>query len=199
MPACIVAPWPSLKSPEGSPSPLSLDACGWTPRVVYYWVEAYTRGRDPDALRDRGRSGRPGLLTQEDPLCLLELLRRSPQDLGYFATEWTVPLLQEHLARCFGRHLSEDTLRRELHRLDYAWKRPRYILDPDPEMRGKRIRLQIKRLPPRSVVLAEDETNLLLFPPLRAAWSPRGQAKRVVLSGRNARRTVFGALNLRTG
>jgi hypothetical protein len=54
-------------------------------------------------------------------------------------------------------------------------------------------------LPPRSVVLAEDETDLLLFPPLRAAWSPRGQAKRVVLSGRNARRTVFGVLNLRTG
>ena len=54
-------------------------------------------------------------------------------------------------------------------------------------------------MPPRSVVLAEDETDLLLLPPLRAAWSPRGQAKRVVLSGRNARRTVFGALNLRTG
>jgi hypothetical protein len=54
-------------------------------------------------------------------------------------------------------------------------------------------------LPPRGVVLAEDETDLLLLPPLRAAWSPRGQAKRVVLSGRNARRTVFGALNLRTG
>ncbi len=49
------------------------------------------------------------------------------------------------------------------------------------------------------MVLAEDETDLLLFPPLRAAWSPRGQAKRVVLSGRNARRTVSGAMNLRTG
>jgi len=49
------------------------------------------------------------------------------------------------------------------------------------------------------VVLTEDETDLLLFPPLRAAWSPRGQAQRVLLSGRNARRVVFGALNLRTG
>jgi DDE superfamily endonuclease len=62
-----------------------------------------------------------------------------------------------------------------------------------------RIRRQIRQLPPRSVVLAEDETDLLLFPPLRAAWSPRGQPKRVVLCGRNARRTVFGAMNLRTG
>jgi hypothetical protein len=54
-------------------------------------------------------------------------------------------------------------------------------------------------LPPRSAVLAEDETDLLLFPPLRAAWSPRGHPKVVRLSGRNARRVVFGALNVRTG
>jgi hypothetical protein len=54
-------------------------------------------------------------------------------------------------------------------------------------------------LPPRSVVLAEDETDLLLFPPLRSAWSLRGQPKEVRLCGRNARRVVFGAMNLRTG
>jgi hypothetical protein len=49
------------------------------------------------------------------------------------------------------------------------------------------------------VVLAQDETDLLLFPPLRSCWSPVGQAKEVVLCGRNARRVVFGAMNLRTG
>ena len=54
-------------------------------------------------------------------------------------------------------------------------------------------------MPPRTALLAEDETDLLLFPPLRACWSPRGQPKEVSLSGRNARRVVFGALNLRTG
>jgi hypothetical protein len=48
-------------------------------------------------------------------------------------------------------------------------------------------------------VLAEDETDLVLFPPLRAVWSQRGDAARVWLSGKNARRVIFGALNLRTG
>jgi DDE superfamily endonuclease len=48
-------------------------------------------------------------------------------------------------------------------------------------------------------VLAQDETDLLLFPPLRASWSKRGAAAEVRLSGRNARRVIFGALNLRTG
>jgi transposase len=49
------------------------------------------------------------------------------------------------------------------------------------------------------VVLAMDETDVLLFPPLRAAWAKRGQQARVGLTGRNARRVIFGALNLRTG
>lgn len=48
-------------------------------------------------------------------------------------------------------------------------------------------------------MLVEDETDLLLFPPLRAGWSLRGEAAKVWLSGWNARRVVFGALNLRTG
>jgi DDE superfamily endonuclease len=57
----------------------------------------------------------------------------------------------------------------------------------------------VRALPRRSVLLAEDETDLLLFPPLRAAWSKRGAAAEVWLSGRNARRVVFGAMNLWTG
>jgi transposase len=48
-------------------------------------------------------------------------------------------------------------------------------------------------------VLAEDETDILLFPPLRSAWAKRGQQARVSLTGRNASRVLFGALNLRTG
>jgi DDE superfamily endonuclease len=69
-----------------------------------------------------------------------------------------------------------------------------------PSARKKRrIRRQIRALPRRSVVLAQDETDLLLFPPLRAGWSKRGDVAKVWLSGRNARRVIFGAMNLRTG
>src|SRR4051794_17473531 len=96
------------------------------------------QSHDPDVLRDSDRSGRPSLLTGEDRVCLLELLQHSPQDFDYAATEWTVGLLQEHLRRCTGKRLSEDTLRRELHGLDYGWKRPRHALDPDPQRGGKK-------------------------------------------------------------
>jgi transposase len=54
-------------------------------------------------------------------------------------------------------------------------------------------------LPARTVLLAQDETELLLLPPLRAGWARRGQPAPVPISGQNARRTVFGSLHLRTG
>jgi hypothetical protein len=57
--------------------------------------------------------------------------------MGYDAVNWTVPLLQEHLRTCAGRWLSDDTIRRELDRLGYTWKRFRYVLPPDPEREKK--------------------------------------------------------------
>lgn len=44
-----------------------------------------------------------------------------------------------------------------------------------------------------------DETALREFPPLRAAWARRGEQAEVVISGRNSRRVLFGAVNSATG
>jgi len=44
-----------------------------------------------------------------------------------------------------------------------------------------------------------DETALREFPPLRAGWSKGGQPALVTISGRNARRTLCGALNVTSG
>jgi transposase len=44
-----------------------------------------------------------------------------------------------------------------------------------------------------------DETTLREFPPLRASWAKRGQQREVVITGRNGRRVIHGALNARTG
>jgi transposase InsO family protein len=67
------------------------------------------------------------------------------------------------------------------------------------QRKKRRIRQQLRGLPPHAVQLFEDETDLLLFPPLRAAWGRRGQPLEVRLSGANARRVVFGAINIDTG
>lgn len=48
-------------------------------------------------------------------------------------------------------------------------------------------------------VWVADETALRECPPLRAGWSRTGQPAAVVISGRNKRRTIFGALHVGTG
>lgn len=49
------------------------------------------------------------------------------------------------------------------------------------------------------MILFTDWTLLRLFPPLRAAWAPVGSAGTVPITGANAKRVLFGAINLRTG
>lgn len=110
---------------------------GVTRQSVYNWIAVYQRGHNPSALGDAPRSGRPCLWSQERQALLLALLETSPDRLGYFAVNWTVPLLQEQIARETGFRLSEDTIRRELQRQRYVWKRYRYVLDPDPDREKK--------------------------------------------------------------
>jgi hypothetical protein len=77
---------------------------------------------------------------------------------------------------------------------------PAMFSNPTPSARKKRrIRRQIRALPRRSVVLVEDETDLMMFPPLRAGWSLKGEPAAVHISGWNARRVIFGTMNLMTG
>lgn len=48
-------------------------------------------------------------------------------------------------------------------------------------------------------MLFTDWTLLRLFPPLRAAWAPVGTPGVVPITGANAKRVLFGAINLHTG
>ena len=84
---------------------------------VYNWIEAYRDAHDPVDLVDAAHVGRPHLLDEDGTALLRSLLDCSPQDLGYFATNWTVPLLQEHLQHTTGQFLSDETIRRGLRRL----------------------------------------------------------------------------------
>jgi hypothetical protein len=77
------------------------------------------------------------LCSKEAEAIVRRLLKHTPDQLGYFAVNWTVPLLQEELRHQLRRNLSGDTVRRVLHRLKYRWKRSRYVLMPDPEREKK--------------------------------------------------------------
>jgi transposase len=108
-----------------------------TRQSVYNWVEDYLRDHDPAALADAPRMGCPGFWTGESRRLLWYLLDHSPEEFGYPDANWTLRLFREQLDDGLGHEPSEDTVRRELHRLGYVWKRPRYVLEPDPEREKK--------------------------------------------------------------
>ena|SRR5690348_3486372 len=110
---------------------------GVTRQTVYNWARTFETGGDATALEDRYAGGRPSAWTEPLQALLLTALQQRPNQLGFPGPNWTVPLLQAYLERCSGQRLSDDTIRRQLRRLDYVWKRPRYVLPPDPEREKK--------------------------------------------------------------
>ena len=106
---------------------------------VHEWLARYGSDRDPGSLLDHRGGNHPSLWTEDLRDALRQALARSPDQLGYRAVEWTCLLLREHLAAATGETLSAASVRRQLAELGYVWKRPRYVLEPDPE-REKRTR-----------------------------------------------------------
>jgi transposase len=93
--------------------------------TVHRWVATYVATRDPNALADAERRGRPpsaDISTRR----LAAILHRDPRRCGYRATTWTVELLATYCAERLGRPITPRTLRRRLHQHGFRWKRPRY-------------------------------------------------------------------------
>jgi transposase len=104
-------------------------------QTVHNWAARF-RARAGQSLEERlsdgEREGRPptarGVI---DPL-IEAVLEQDPRAWGYAATTWTAPLLQRHLQKAHQIRVSQRSVRRAVHRLDYRWKRPRYRLSLRP-------------------------------------------------------------------
>jgi transposase len=121
-------------------------------RTLYYWLEHYTAQHDPAALDDGKSSGRPSLWTPQLRALLEQSLEHKPDHYGYQASEWMVPLLIEHLVTQSGQRVSDSSMRRQLRRMGYVWKRPRYVLQPDPAREKKACRSPAAGAAPRRTV-----------------------------------------------
>jgi transposase len=126
-----------LEYDRGEPIAHIARTLGVTRQSVHNWIAAYAEEPHPQTLADEARPGRPSLWTAEIRAVFQTLLAQNPDQLGYFAVNWTVPLFQDALVQYTGQRPSEDSVRQELDRLGYVWKRSRYVLDPDPQREKK--------------------------------------------------------------
>ena len=107
-------------------------------RTIYYWIGRFQRKRSLESLVHRAGQGRPRLLSKQQCRMIRSALKISPQKLGYAATQWTIPIIQDYLFQKTHIALSQYTIRRLLHSWGYVWKRFRYALPKDPEVEKKK-------------------------------------------------------------
>jgi DNA-binding response OmpR family regulator/transposase len=104
-------------------------ALGCARSSVYAWLAAWRRGGLGGVAERPRRGGRPSLLARGGTALLARLLAEDPRARDRRATGWTVALLRAELARA-GYPAGDQTVRRALHQLGWAWQRPTFVQRP---------------------------------------------------------------------
>lgn len=171
--------------------------------TLYKWLDRF-EAKGPDGLYDRERSGRPPEIDDDALEELERLVERSPLEEGYDFTTWTAPLLGSHLKEKMGIEVSDDTVRRALHRLEFAWRRPRWHVESEDPAFEERMEVIERALNAAEAseditVLFEDETDVRRLPPLRAMWMRRGEQAPVPVPSSSAKFALYGVLDPLSG
>jgi transposase len=172
------------------------------PAVVRKWIRRFDAA-GPLGLLDEPRSGRPRKANLQVQRTVDHLLHTDPQGAGYLATYWTIAMLTLALGLQLGITVSSSTLRTVLQQLGLRWGRPRLAMprkvDPEKAQKQWRIAEAVLAAGPDAAILYADEARLGVLPLVRALWHWVGQQVRIPTPGSNKTRSIFGALNLRSG
>lgn len=173
-------------------------------RSTVYRVAERLRASGWSALADRREeNGRKSV----DEMFLLQLRKAvagSPQDYGWARPTWTQELLCEVLKERTGVGVGQATMSRLLRSIGARLGRPRPILHC-PWKRGRKTRhlrcidRLVKNLGKQEVAVYADEVDIHLNPKIGFDWMLPGQQKEVVTPGKNVKRYLAGAKDVRTG
>lgn len=169
--------------------------------TIRRWLERY-EVEGLEGLQDRPRSGRPRSAGAAARESVRRAIETGPEASGHVGVAlWTVVLLQAHLLLGQGLQVSRSSVRRLLHAMGYAWRRPRHVLPKDPETDRKmrHICSTLLAAPAQAVVLCLDECDIHLMPVLRSMWMRRAHQRDVPTPGQNRKRGIFGAMELESG
>lgn len=97
--------------------------------TLYRWVGRYLKAHDPADLFDAPRQGRPRSAEAITDRRILKELQRSPLQLGYGLTTWTVAALAQHLTQRYRCAITPATLYRRMKAIGLEYKRPKYFYE----------------------------------------------------------------------
>ena len=105
--------------------------------TIHNWLRRYLRDRNAKSLVMQVGSGRVAQWENAQERVVTQALDSYPVEWGYSSYAWTSSILRQHLLFMTGVKFSEHTIRKKLKELGYSWKRPRYVLAPDPDAEKK--------------------------------------------------------------
>jgi transposase len=134
---------------------------------------------------------------------LNELVRSSPLDHGWRRPTWTRELLVETMVRKTGVRIHVGTMSRALGLIQARRGKPRPRVECPWHPATKTRRLNkiahlVAALPRQEVAVYEDEVDIHLNPKIGLDWMGLGQQKDVMTPGRNEKRYLAGAWDVRT-
>lgn len=132
------------------------------------------------------------------------IVSRSPEQHGWLRPTWTRELLIETMVRLTGIRIHPTTMSRALALIKARRGRPRPTVGCPWHKAAKTRRLRqlqelIATVPRCERVLYEDEVDIHLNPKVGWDWMVSGQQKEVPTPGKNEKRYLAGALDVRTG
>jgi transposase len=171
--------------------------------TTVYRVARRFRERGEISLWDRREDNGEPKLTEEYLGRLDEVVRSTPADHGWRRPTWTCELLVETMVRTYGVRIHADTMSRALTMIQARRGRPRPRVGcpwhPAAKTRRlNRIQALLAGLSKREVAVYEDEVDIHLNPKIGLDWMARAQQKEVMTPGKNQKRYLAGALDVRT-
>jgi transposase len=171
--------------------------------TVYRVAKRFRERGEPGLLDGRVNNG-PNKLSDSFLATLDRLVRDNPQNHGHRRPTWTRELLLLTLIKLGFTKVHVATLSRALALIRARRGRPRPTVACPWSKRRKARRLEkirelIAGLPSDEAAVYEDEVDIHLNPKIGYDWMGYAQQKEVKTPGKNVKRYLAGALDVRTG
>ena len=185
-------------------TPRDLETILGVHNTTVYRVAQRFRERGEAALWDGREGNGPGKLSEAYLGILDAVVRSAPQDHGWRRPTWTRELLVEAMVRKTGVRIHPATMSRALALIQArrGKPRPRVKCPWHPAVKTRKLNQLaqlVATLPRGEVAVYEDEVDIHLNPKIGLDWMGLGQQKEVQTPGRNEKRYLAGALDVRTG
>jgi transposase len=172
--------------------------------TTVYRVARRFRERGEVSLWDRREDNGEPKLTETYLGVLQNVVRSTPADHGWRRPTWTCELLVKTMVGQIGVRIHPDTMSRALALIKARRGRPRPRVacpwHPAAKTRRlNRIQQMLAGLSKKEVALYEDEVDIHLNPKIGLDWMGYGQQKEVMTPGKNQKRYLAGALDVRSG